>query len=51
MRGVIHCGIFAVLLAGLAGMGAPSEASTAEVDGTWSLLIVTEKGECDPAYR
>lgn len=51
MRGVIHCGIFAVLLAGLAGMGAPSEASAAEVDGTWSLLIVTEKGECDPAYR
>lgn len=32
-------------------MGAPSEASAAKVDGTWSVLIVTEQGECDPAYR
>ena len=51
MRGVINCGIFAVFLAGLASMGAPSEASATEADGNWSVLVVTEKGECDTAYR
>jgi hypothetical protein len=37
------------LIAGLAG--APSAAWAATVDGNWSVLIITEKGSCDPAYR
>src|SRR3954449_9446112 len=30
---------------------APMAASKATFDGTWSVLIVTEKGTCDRAYR
>ncbi|MBI2716717.1 MAG: hypothetical protein HYX37_20060 [Rhizobiales bacterium] len=54
MRHVRNSALFAALLLGLAGlasMGTPSEVSAAEVDGTWSVLIITEKGECDAAYR
>jgi hypothetical protein len=54
MRHVGNSALFAALLlgsAGLASLGAPSEASATEVDGTWSVLVITEKGECDAAYR
>jgi hypothetical protein len=30
---------------------APMSASKQSFDGTWSVLIVTEKGTCDRAYR
>ena len=30
---------------------APMAASKATFDGTWSVLIVTERGTCDRAYR
>src|SRR6188472_912519 len=30
---------------------APMGASKQSFDGTWSVLIVTEKGTCDRAYR
>lgn len=30
---------------------APISAGKASFDGTWSVLIVTEKGSCDRAYR
>ena len=54
MRHVRNSALFAVLLLGLIGLislGAPSKASATDVDGTWSVLIITEKGECDAAYR
>jgi hypothetical protein len=30
---------------------APISAAKATFDGTWSVLIVTERGKCDRAYR
>jgi hypothetical protein len=38
---------FAVLLTGAAFAGPPA----ATLDGKWSVLIITEKGECDRGYR
>src|ERR1700719_4297324 len=29
----------------------PHPASEADYDGNWSVLIITEKGDCDTAYR
>ena len=42
---------FAALMLGLAGAGAPGMARAAGHDGNWSVLIITEKGDCDTAYR
>src|SRR5437868_9803391 len=39
-----------VLAAVVAAVAAPAVA-TSSYDGGWSVLIVTEKGECDRAYR
>jgi len=41
--------VFSAILAGVA-LGAPA-AKAAVHDGIWSVLIVTEKGECDRGYR
>lgn len=43
----------AVALAAVACTGASAQAGPAKpsFDGTWSVLIVTEKGDCDRAYR
>ena len=41
--------IFSAILAGMA-LGAPA-AKAAVHEGIWSVLIVTEKGECDRGYR
>jgi hypothetical protein len=50
MRRVVNS-IFSAMLAGAALVG-PSPAAFAAVhDGTWSVLIITEKGECDRGYR
>ena len=46
--------IFSAFLAGMAGlavMGQPPAAVAAVRDGNWSVLIITEKGECDRGYR
>jgi len=43
--------IFAALLLGSATVGGPPAAYAAAQDGTWSVLIITEKGDCDRAYR
>ncbi|MGI8525027.1 MAG: hypothetical protein ACR2K5_02435 [Pseudolabrys sp.] len=40
-----------VLIAGLMLSGMAGQASAAVLDGRWSVLIVTEKGDCDRAYR
>ena len=49
MRGAVNAVFFAVLL--LAAAGAKSPALAAAHDGNWSVLIITEKGDCDRAYR
>ena len=43
---------FALLAASaLPAAPAPISAGKQSLDGTWSVLIVTEKGKCDRAYR
>ena len=51
MRRVMNSMIFAGLLKGAAMAGAPSAAIAATQDGNWSVLIITEKGDCDRGYR
>jgi len=41
---------FALLAAGALTVATPAHAK-ATFDGNWSVLIVTEKGNCDRAYR
>jgi hypothetical protein len=51
MRRVMNSVILSAFLAGAALVG-PSPAAYAAVrDGNWSVLIITEKGECDRGYR
>ncbi len=40
-----------LLAAALALLAAPARAAPASFDGNWSLLVITEAGTCDPAYR
>jgi hypothetical protein len=47
-RGAV-CALIAAS-AGLAASG-PSSAAPPRYDGMWSVSIVTEKGDCDRAYR
>src|SRR3954467_10139715 len=43
---------FALLAAGaMPAAPAPISAGKQSLDGTWSVLIVTEQGKCDRAYR
>ncbi len=52
MRNVIIPAATAAVLLGIGFLGAPSQASaTTAPDGHWSVLIITDKGECDRAYR
>ncbi len=47
----IRSSVFAALaLVAGAAFTAPAQAKTA-YDGTWSVLIVTQKGDCDRGYR
>lgn len=45
--------VAAVSWIGLAMMGLPlqAEAQAKRFDGTWSVEVVTERGDCDRAYR
>jgi len=51
MRHMMNSVIFAGLLLASALAGGPPAVSAAAQDGTWSVLIITEKGDCDRAYR
>ncbi len=51
MRHVRNSALLATLLVGLLGTAKPSSVLAATQDGSWSVLIVTEKGDCDAAYR
>ncbi|KAA2237363.1 hypothetical protein [Salinarimonas soli] len=42
--------LMALALAGLAGP-ALAQGSAAKFDGRWSVEVITEKGDCDRAYR
>ncbi len=51
MRGSVKFLILSAILA-VAWLGGPThEAFAASYDGKWTVLIVTEKGDCDRAYR
>lgn len=39
------------LIAAAATLTATQSFAVPAYDGTWSVLVVTEKGTCDPAYR
>jgi hypothetical protein len=39
------------MLAATATLSATKSFAAPRYDGTWSVLVVTEKGTCDPAYR
>ena len=47
MQRPVNAALFAVLMLALA----PRAAAAATHDGSWSVLIITEKGDCDRAYR
>jgi hypothetical protein len=51
MRRLAAIAISAALALGLGVAGSPSAAFAAPHDGNWSVLVITEKGDCDPAYR
>jgi len=43
--------LLAGLLVGLLAAAVPERAMAASFDGNWSVLIVTESGDCDAGYR
>ena len=51
MRGIVTYAFLAALLLGPASAGFSRAAQAAGYDGNWSVLIITEKGDCDRAYR
>jgi hypothetical protein len=51
MRGVVKALVFIGFLAAMSLAGTPRAAMATGHDGNWSVLIVTEKGTCDRAYR
>ena len=51
MRWGVNSFVCAALLAAASVAGATGGARAAVYDGSWSVLIVTEKGDCDTAYR
>jgi hypothetical protein len=51
MRVVTKLAFFAALLIGAGFSEPPPAAAVTTLDGIWSVLIITEKGECDRGYR
>jgi hypothetical protein len=49
MRLVMTTALLAAALFGLASAG--NSLMAAEHDGNWSVVVITEKGDCDHAYR
>jgi hypothetical protein len=43
--------VFTIALIGLASAGRPAPAASKNFDGEWSVVIITEAGTCDRAYR
>jgi hypothetical protein len=42
---------FVLISAACAGLALPHAAQAAVRDGNWSVLVITERGECDRGYR
>jgi hypothetical protein len=51
MRYAINSVFFSGLLAAAVLTVAVPKAHALSYDGTWSIVIITEKGDCDRAYR
>ena len=51
MRRVWSSMIVATVMGGAAFVSVPPAALAATQDGNWTVLIVTEKGNCDRGYR
>jgi hypothetical protein len=51
MRYAVTATLFTALLAGLANVIALNSAFAEVFDGNWSVLVITEQGTCDRAYR
>lgn len=51
MRAIVKTAIFSGFLALISITGAPAQAVAPSYDGNWSVLVVTERGTCDRAYR
>ncbi|MFN3658449.1 MAG: hypothetical protein ACK4UO_14455 [Pseudolabrys sp.] len=49
MRKVVFGGVLPALAGLLLGGTGPTSATG--LDGAWSVVVITEKGGCDPAYR
>ncbi len=43
--------MFGVATVALAAMAAPEAIAATPYDGYWSVVIVTQRGACEPAYR
>jgi hypothetical protein len=51
MRYAVTQILFTALLLGLASVVAPRPTFAETFDGNWSVLVITERGTCDRAYR
>ena len=51
MRSFAKLLVFGALMMGAAYGVQPAAAVAGGLDGIWSVLIITEKGDCDSAYR
>jgi hypothetical protein len=49
IRSVLFAATMAAAFSGISMTGA--RAQTSGYDGVWSVLVITDKGECDRAYR
>lgn len=50
-RSIVAATFIALLLAGSSLWSAPAAMARSSFDGRWSVLIVTDAGTCDRAYR
>ena len=48
---LVRAYFFLAIVAALVGMAPTAARAQAGYDGLWTILIVTEAGECDRAYR
>jgi hypothetical protein len=51
MRHAVTAMLFGALLLAIASLGEPSPALADAFDGNWSVVVVTDRGVCDRAYR
>jgi hypothetical protein len=47
----VNTTLFTALLLGLSSVADPRSAHAEVYDGNWTVLVITERGACDRAYR